>query len=255
MSSNHCSERGVALLAVLLVAALALAPASVGAVDASAEGVPDDAEVGSEVTATFTLTDLYGDGTSFTLQGETGLNDVAWTVERVRLDGSSTRENFGGQSFQTTISSENDVERVVVTVRGTVPQVGQYTYDPHQSFTLARLTQVTGENPQTVAEPWTVEHYTQDSRNARQAIDSAAAAVEETGAGERDLQQAVSAYESGNFANAVSNAEDAEAAADRARRTARTTRLVLIAVGAVAVVALLGVAYYRTRGDDYDRLG
>lgn len=254
MSSNHCSERGVALLAVLLVGALALAPAA-GAVDASAEGVPDSAEVGSEVTATFTLTDLYGDGTSFTLQGETELNDVAWTVERVRLDGSSTRENFGGQSFQTAISSENDVERVVVTVRGTVPQVAQFSYDPHQSFTLARLTQVTGENPQPVAEPWTVEHYTEDSRNARQAIDSAQAAVEETGAGERDLQQAVSAYENRNFANAVSNAEDAEAAADRARRSARTTRLVLIAVGAVAVVGLLGFAYYRTRGDDYDRLG
>ncbi len=255
MSSNHCSDRGVAALVVLLVAALALAPASVVAVDASAEGVPDSAEVGSEVTTTFTLTNLYGNGTSFTLQGETALNDVSWTVERIKLDGSSTRENFGGQSFQTMISSENDVERVVVTVRGTVPAIEQYTYAPHQSFTLARLTQVTGENPQLVAQPWTVEHYTEDSRNARKAIDRAEAAVEETGAGERDLQQAISAYENGNFANAVSNAEDAEAAAENARRSARTTRLVLIAVGAVAVVALLGFAYYRTREDDYDRLG
>jgi hypothetical protein len=257
MSSNRCSETvpgGVAVL-VAVVAMLALAPATVAAIDASPEGVPDDAEVDSDVSASVTLTNLYGNATSFTLQGQTDLNDVAWTVQRVRLDGSTSRESFGGESFQTTISSENDVERVVVTVRGTVPEIQQYTYDPHQSFTMARLTQVTGENPQPIAQPWTVEHYTTDSRNARQAIDSAATAVDETGAGERDLQQAISAYENGNFANAVSNAEDAEAAADGARRSAQTTRLVLIAVGAVVVVGLLGFAYYRTRGDDYDRLG
>jgi hypothetical protein len=257
MNSNRCSESvpgGVALL-VAVVGLLALAPATVAAIDASPDGVPDDAEVGSDVSASFTLTDLYGNATTFTLQGETELTDVAWTVRRVRLDGSTTRESFGGGSFQTTISSEDDVERVVVTVRGTVPGIQQYTYDPHQSFTMARLTQVTGENPQPIAEPWTVEHHTSDSRNARQAIDSAATAVEETGAGERDLQQAISAYENRNFANAVSNAEDAEAAAQGARRSARTTQLVLVAVGAVVVVGLLGFAYYRTRGDEYDRLG
>lgn len=244
-----------AVVAVLLALSLAL---PVAAVSTSAEGVPDRAQVGEEVQATFTVSELYSDGANeWTLRASTALEGVSWTVEKRKLSGDVETETYGGSSFETTVRSSENVETVTVTVTGDVPAVESFSYDPPQRFTLARLVRITGENENDL-DRWQVHHYTNESAAARDAIDAARAEMGEDppDQAQRDLDQAISAYEAGNFENAVSNAEDADSLARQAQRSQNRTQLLLYAgIGVVSLAAVFGGAFYwRSRRDTYDRL-
>jgi cobalamin biosynthesis Mg chelatase CobN len=245
MSWNRCSDLLASTLALLLVASLVAVP--VAAISASADGVPSRQQVGEERRATFTLTDLYEDGSQeFTLRGQTDLEAANWRVRFVKLNGDTTSETFSGSSFETNVSSNDNVERVEVRVTGQAPEVENFTYEPAQSFEFARLEKVVGENVNTV-DTWDVTHYTEASGGAREAIDAAGAAVAETNSeqAEEQLNRAIRAYESGDFELATDLAEDAEATARQSQQSSQTTQLLIFgAIGVVALALVVGGALY-----------
>lgn len=256
MRSIPCSKLAVGVVALALAATLVAVPVS--AVSTEVSGLPQSAEVGTEINVTYTLTDLYEDGVNrWTLRGTTELTGVSWTVAKRKLSGDVSRDTYGGSSFETSVRAEDDVDRVTVRVTGTVPSVESWRYEPPQRFTATRLVRIAGENEDELGR-WQVHHYTPESREARSAIEAAEAAMGEDppADAERSLEQAISAYENGNFPNAISNAEDAEQAAERARASQRRTQLIIYgAIGILALIAVFGgLYYYQSRRDTYRQL-
>lgn len=254
MNWSRYSKAFAALLVLLATAA------PVAAVTSSASGVPNGAQVGSEQEATYTLSNLYEDGTQeWTLTGRTNMTGVQWTVEKQKLGGDVETASFSGQTFSTTVSSNNDVERVTVTVRGTTPEVDNFTYEPREQYLFAQLNKSAGDAV-TVIETTETHHYTTESQEARQAIESAQTAIDEAGGDEEaedSLESAISAYNAENFGNAVDLAERAEGEAQQKQQAASRNQLLLF--GGIGVLALFvvvgGVYYWRSQQDSYDKLG
>jgi hypothetical protein len=257
MNLSRCSSLAVLLTVLALVLVSAVGP--VAAVTADATDVPDRQEVGQERRATFTLTDLYEDGTNeFTLRGTTRLENVSWTVRKVTLNGDRRTETYTGGSFETTVSAAENTERVEVVVAGRAPSVENFSYDPAQSFEFARLAKAVGDNVDVVG-TWSVTHYTAASAEARSAIETAEPVVAGSGSGsaEQQLRRARQAYDGGEFDLAAELAADAESTAASARQSRGTTQLLLFAgVGVVAVALVVGaVLYLRGGSDPGDPLG
>lgn len=252
MSWIRSSELAVALTVLaLLVGAAGVA----GALSTSAEGVPENASVGSEVSATITIQDPYTEAPNqWELGGETGLTNVSWTVTELDQGQQISQETYGGQSFSRALARADGGDEVRIEVTGDVPAIENYSYRPAESTDVVRLSRTSGDNTQEVAN-WTTRPYTEQSQRARDAIASAEQAIESAGGGQdaqRSLQQAISAYNSANFENAVSNAEDAESAAEGAQQT---QTLLYAGIGVVVLLVVIGGVYYwRQQQDDYDKL-
>jgi hypothetical protein len=258
MTLMNLSHSFKLLLVVSLAVSLVAAPAA--AVSVAEDGVPQEAEVGSEVTATFTLTELYKDSSNeWTLAGETELENVSWTVKKFGLDDSQLdKESFGGSEFTADVAADDDVTRVEVTVTGTVPAVENFTYSPEETFQLASLSRQQGDNTEEL-ESWDVHHYTKDSKEARQAIAAAESAIEQAGGdedAEKQVTRAISSYNNGNFENAADIAADAEESASSTKQSNERNELLLYGgIGAVALLAVVGgVFYWRSQQDTYDKL-
>jgi hypothetical protein len=266
-STGSCNRYRLVAVTILVVALLA-GSGVVGAVSISAEDVPEEARVGTQVSSTVVLTDLYRDPNfeSWTLDGVTDLENVTWTVTFHDAGGNQLSMNsVDGQAFSLGgIALEDDVDEVEVKVTGTVPTVEEYSYDPRQSFVVMELAQVREGGTRNRIDTWTIPYFTAESREARQAIDEAALAVEdatnrggdvETARG--TLQDAIAAYESASFDLAVTLAERASNEAEVAAQSAETFRLLLFGVAAVVVLGIGGgvVYWYQTKRKPYDRLG
>lgn len=261
MNSTRYSRASVALLCLVGLVAVA---GTAGAFTVSTEGdVPNETAVGSEVSVTYVIDDPYTDVPSeWTLDGETELENVSWTVE-VRDRGSVVYDDtYGEQSFSQTMDGDGaqDGDEVRISVEGTVPAVENYTYEPREQYTVANLARVTGSNENEFRAD-SAHHYDNDSREARQAIDDASAAINETGGNseaENLRNNAISAYENGNFENAIDLATQAQNTAESAQQSQQTTQTLLLAGGAVVALLLLGgggyVLYTRSQGDDYSKL-
>lgn len=263
MNLTPSSKHTTALLALALLVA-AVAP--VAAVSVSADGVPDRAEVGEQVSATFTLTELYTDYDNWTLRGTTALDNATWTI--TRLD---NRDRQLGQ--QRTVTGTNvtqsiggETDEVRVRLEGRVPEVANYSYDPAQTFTFAELEQTQQGGTTDALDDWSVVHYTSESEAAREAIETAEDAIDDaaeagadTSEAEDILENAVSAYDGANFGNAEDLATNAEEAANEAAQsTQRTNTLLLVGAAVVALAVLGGVAYVllqRRKANQYDKLG
>ncbi|MEF8842251.1 MAG: hypothetical protein V5A62_11595 [Haloarculaceae archaeon] len=253
MNWSRCSRT---LLALLLLISLA---APVAAVTSNASNVPDQQRVGQERRATITLQDLYEDGTDeWTLRGRTRLTNATWTVRKVKLNGDTSSRTYTGRSFETTVASGNNTDRVEVVVRGRAPRVDGFSYDPPQRFEFARLSKVVGDNVD-VVDTREVHHYTDASQRARNAIDQARPVVADAGNQQaRDqLNRAIQAYESGEFELSRDLASDAESSARSAQQSSRTLRLALVGAGVVVVLAVVvgGVLYVRSQSGPGDPLG
>lgn len=259
---SRCSDL-VAVLAVLALVLAAAAPAvavSVGSVDA-----PESGEVGSQVNATVTLGQLYQEPSleEWQLAGSTELTNVTWTVMWYDQTGARVnQESYDGGEFSgATISAAENHAEVRVRVTGTVPQVANYTYDPQPSFTLVSLRQGRSGGTSNAVVARNATHYTPASRQARQALDSAAATIEEAGnpaEAQTTFESAVSAYNAGNFDNAVQLANRAADEASAVQNTRQRNRLLLYggaAVVALGVVVGGGFLLWRSRQDNYDKLG
>ena len=260
-SWNHSSKLTVALAACLLVAA-AVAPAA--AVSVAETDAPDSAAVGDEVSLTITLSELYREPSleEWELTGETALENPTWTVVYYDQTGSKVdQESFGGQTFAgANVVADDGVSEVEIQLTGTVPAVSEFTYDPQQTFTGAVLEQVPpggGANELTTVEP---TYFTGESQEARAALDAAATEIDAAGepqAPSDKFDQAVQAYESGEFGLATTLANEAETQAEQAQSTANRNRLLLMGAGALLVVgaAVGGFFYWRSQQDSTDRLG
>ena len=261
-NSNRCFKLAAAVAALSLLLA-GVAPAA--AVSVSGTDAPDSAEVGTQVTATVTLTELYQnpDLTEWQLAGSTGLADVTWTVMWYDQTGARVdQKSYDGRNFSgAAVSSDESHAEVRVRVSGTVPQVETYTYDPQPSFTLFSLSQTRSGGASNAVVSRNATHYTSASREARQALDVAAAAIEEAGNPEEaqaTFDSGVSAYNSGNFDNAVTLANRAAEQAEEVRSTQRRNRLLLYGAAGVVSLAVVvggGLLLWRSRQDGYDKLG
>jgi len=255
MNWNRCSK---ALVATLLVLTAAVVPAA--AVSTSSDGVPDEAQVGNEVSATFTLTELYTDYESWTLHGETNLTGVTWTVRKLDQAGNQVSQtSYDGGEFNESIDIEEDTAEVEIQVRGTTPEVRNFTYEPEQRFLFASFELLRQGGAQQDISETSVHYYTEDSKEARQAIENASAAVEGAGDSEAEatLEDAIEAYNNEEFGSATTFANNAEQQAQQAQNAQSRNQLILYAVAALLVVALfVGVVlYWRSQQDSYDKLG
>lgn len=258
------SSKLTAAFAVFVLLVTAVAPAA--AVTANATDAPEEAKVGTTVTGTFTLTDLYDNYESWTLNGQTELTDVTWKVIKYNQAGSLVgQRSYDGQSFNESISLNNDnVEKVEVKVTGTVPAVENYTYDPAQTFTLAKFNQVRqGGNSQEI-DVWETHYFTKESSQARDALDSAAAAIDaakqqgvDTSEMESTFANGVSTFENKNFGTANDIAAQVEENAQSSKESSERTGLLLTAGGGLLALVVLvggGLYLYRSRQDNYDKL-
>ncbi|MBB6644948.1 hypothetical protein [Halobellus ruber] len=252
-------------LAVVCLLALSVASVPAAGVSVGDSTVASDAEVGTQITATVTLTELYQNPQleTWTLEGRTELTDVTWTVEYYDQTGARVaQQSFDGQSFSgAQVSAEEGTSEVRVRITGTVPEVSEYSYDPPQSFTVLALTQAREGGSSNAIDSWSATHYTQESREARNAIDDAAAAVGEVNSqsAEQDLQRAIEAYngDGDEFGLATDLATQAQEDAKQTRQSNRLTRFALYGVGGVVVIGLVvgGFLYWRSQQGGPDRLG
>lgn len=251
------SSRSSSLVALLLV--LVFAVGTVGAVSVTQANPPSDAAVGSEVTATFVLNDLYADYDAWTLQGQTELTNVTWTVETFNQAGDKQADaSYDGQSFGQAIDIQDGTAEVHVSVSGTVPPITNYTYQPAEQFTFAKFVEAREGGTSTSLQTYETHPYTDQSRQARQAIASAQQAIDDAGGNanaERTLNSAISAYENANFANAVDLANQAQDSASKVQSSHQRTQLILYVIGAIVLVGLLvGVVIYWRGNRSHSRL-
>ncbi|UPV75158.1 DUF4398 domain-containing protein [Halorussus limi] len=261
MNSNHCSKLLTLLLATTLVVS-AVGPAA--AMSASASGAPDEKQVGEDVQSTFTITKPFSEYDTWTLNGKTELTDVTWTVQLFDQGGSKIdQKSYDGQSFNHSLK-KSDAFEVKVVVKGTVPEVENYSYDPAQKLTLAELNQFREGGSSDSIDKWTFRPYTEESQEARDAIDSAQSAIDSaknSGASvsgaEDTLDNAVSAFDAENFGNAVDLASEAKKKAKNSQQSSQQTQMLLYGgAGLLALVVVVGGAlWYRSnQQDDYDKL-
>lgn len=260
-SWNH-SSRLLAVAAVVALLAAAVAPAT--AVSVAETDAPDSAAVGEEVSLTITLAELYREPSleRWELAGSTELTNPTWTVVLYDQTGAKVgQESFGGQTFEgVSVVADDDVSEVEVQLTGTVPEVAEYTYDPHQTFEAATLEQVPPGGGANELTSVATEHFTEESQSAREALDAASSEIESAGdpSGPSDkFDQAVQAYESGEFDLATTLAGEAESQAEDVQSTADRNRLILMGAGALLVLGIAagGVFYWRSQQDSTDRLG
>ena len=247
MNSSPYSKVLLALIVLLSVAGAA------NAVTISSADAPDDATIGNQVTATVELDELYDQYDTWTLRGVTNLTEVTWTVRNYDVgDDPAGESSYDGTSFEHPIDKDDGIARVTVEITATVPEVDTWSYDPPQQITVASFTQVReGGTSNAVGDPVTLRPHTEDSQEARDAIDDASATIEDAGGHERaesKLQQAIDAYEKESFGLAVDLANEAADTARSSQQQSRTLRLGLYALGAVILLAVLigGVYWYRS---------
>jgi hypothetical protein len=261
MNSIHSSK----LLALVLVAALL----AQGAVALSVVGDdPGDVEVGSDVDHTVTVENLHQDPQveQWTLEATTELDDAEWTLTYLDQAGEEIEKTSheGGEINSSQLSTDNNINAVEVRVRGTAPAVEEYTYPDEEMVTVMTLTQSPANDVTSDIATIEAHAYTSQSQNAREALDSADAAItsaNEQGANVQEARQrfnnAKSAYESEDFDNAVDLAGQAEELANSKVESSQQTQTILYAVGGLVVLALIvgGFFWYRSRQDTYDKLG
>jgi len=251
------SSKGTALLVTLLIAMAAVGTAA--AVSVEDTSAPEEAQAGQEVTVEVTLTDLYKPDGNWTLHGTTQLENVSrLEIIKTPLSGTPERENYPGETdFEVNISAHNNFESITITIVGDAPEATDFSYNSPQTFNGVTLTKRL-EGSETKIETIDIHHYTADSREARNAIESAEAAVNGTDSAdaESDLQNAIDWYNEGEFDKAISNAESAEEAANDAQGSSDSP-VILYGIGAIVVLALIGggAYYYRSQQQDsYDKL-
>lgn len=220
-----------------------------GAVAIADHNAPAEAEVGSAQEATFTLEDLYTDYDSWTLRGETELTNVTWTVEKRNAgDQTIAGNSYDGQQFNESIALDQDTVTVLVQIQGTVPEITNYTYTPREQFTFASFEMVREQGASEAIGSHETFHYSQDNQAARDAISQAETAIENAGgheSAEQTLNNSISAYENGNFENAIDLAQQAQSTATEASQSQEQRRQLLIGIGILIVLGIvIGAVYW-----------
>ncbi|MGM0590894.1 MAG: hypothetical protein ACQETI_04560 [Halobacteriota archaeon] len=257
---SRCSK--LLFVGLVLLTAMAAPAAAVSVVE---EDVPTEGEVETQVSAEVTLNQLYRSPSleTWQLEGNTSLDDVSWTVVYYDQTGAKVgQDQFTGQTFTTeAISAADGTSEVVVQVTGTVPEVDEYRYDPPQATDLITLEQTQSGGASDDIDSWTLRPYTADSDAARTAVDEAQTTIQtssaDTSKAETTFNQAVNAFEGGEFDLATELADQATSEARSAQQSSQTLQLVLYGVGGLVLVGVVagGFFWYRSQQDTYDKLG
>lgn len=241
---------GIALLGMAVLAM------PVAGVSSSSEDLPAETEVGEQIETTFELTDLYTDFESWTLHGETELENVTWTVVMLDQAGNQVEQNdYDGQEFEQAVSIDDGTHSVEVRITGEVPEIEEFSYDPAETYTAGQFSLLREGGTQGEIGKHDVHKYTAESKSAREAIDDARNAVEAASddQAERTLNNAISAYNSGDFENAIDLAEQAKESAERSALIG--SAMVYGGAGIVVLVIIAGAVYfYRKRQQGPSRL-
>jgi flagellar basal body-associated protein FliL len=250
------SSKGIALVVLVTVSLAAVGGAM--ALSVSADGVPEETQVGQSSNATITLEDPFVDTDQWTLEGATELRNVSWQVTVLQQGDTVSEETYGSQEFSQNLDGANGGDTIVIRVQGDTPPVDDYTFDPEETYTLFDLDQTVGSNTNDLNAS-SVHHYTNESKSARNAIIDARETINETNAGSEAqslLNRSISAYDNGNFPNAESLASDATSEAEQAEQSSQQTQLLIYGVVGLIVVALVGggIYYWRSQQDEYGKL-
>lgn len=243
------SSKGATLVALLALLLAAAGPA--GALTVTDETDFTESRAGTEVSTTVVIDDPFTENEEWTLRGTTELENVSWTVEVLDQGNQLNSTIYGDQTFEQGLVLDNGGDEVRIELTGTTPAVENYTYDPPQTYTLWELVSITGSSESTL-NATEVHHYTNDSREARRAIDNATMAINGSGgnAEARDtLNSSISSYDNGNFGNAIDLADDAESQAEQVEQSQQQTQTLLYAGVGVVVLALVGGGIYYWRSN------
>tara|TARA_Y100000996_G_scaffold363076_1_gene306629 strand:+ start:5813 stop:6586 length:774 start_codon:yes stop_codon:yes gene_type:complete len=250
MNWNHCSRWIPIVIGIILIGGM------VGATSIEQEGV-NPAEIGSDIIVQTVVTELYITDTGaidvWTLRGESLLESVTWTVTEMNaadrpIQGS--KKVYAGKVFEQGVSLDDSVVKIIVEVSGTIPEVSDWQYEPAEKVLVMELSQVRLGGTEEVIGIIEVLPYSSESKVAREAIDKAGVVVE--GAKDANAQQtienAISAYNAGNFKNAKDLAGQAEDGAIALEESQERKGLILNIVGFVVAVALIGgvILWYRS---------
>lgn len=255
MSWSRCFST---LVVSFLLLTAAVVPAA--AVATSKDGVPEESKVSTETSATYTFDNLYTDYESWTLHGETNLTGVTWTVRKLDQAGNQvSQQSYDGGEFNESVDISENTATVEVTVRGTVPEIQNFSYAPDEQFTFARFQLLRNGGSQQEISTDRVHHYTEESKEARAELNDARQTIDAAGGdakAEKTMNNAISAYNGENFGLAVELANEAASQAEQSQ--ASQNRMQLLLYGAAGLLALLlvvgGIAYYRSQQDNYDKL-
>lgn len=242
------------LLTVLLFGALFVG--TTAAVQSETGDLPAEAEVGSDIETTVELSGLFEEFESWTVAVDTQLENATWTITQFNQAGSEIeREEFDGESAAQSVDIDDGTATVEIRVTGTTPGIDEFRYEPPEQFTVMNLTQEREGGADRDLESYETHHFTAESKEARQAIDQARTAVEGSGSSDAQssLDSAISAYENGNFENALQLAERAEDEATQ-RQLIRNALLVGAVVVVVALIAFGGYRVYKARQKGPSRL-
>jgi len=244
------SSKGATLVALLALLLAAAGPA--GALTVTDETEFTESRVGTTVSTTVVIEDPFTDQPDeWTLRGSTELENVSWTVTVLDQGNQLNETVYGEQTFEQTLSLDNGGDEIEIALTGDTPAVENYTYDPPQAYTLWELVAVTGSSESTL-NATQVHHYTNDSREARLAVDNATMAINESGGNaeaQDTLNSSISSYDNGNFGNAIDLANDAESQAEQVEQSQQQTQTLLYAGVAVLVLVLVGGGVYYWRSN------
>jgi len=250
------SSKGATLVALFALLLAAAGPA--GALTITDRTDFEDSRVGETVSTTVVIEDPFTDQPDeWTLKGSTELENVSWTVTVLQQGNQVNETVYGDQTFEQTLSLDNGGDEVRIDLVGDTPAVENHTYDPRETYVLWDLVSVTGSSESTLNTS-TVHHYTNDSREARNAIDNATMAV--NGSGNQDAQdqlnRSVEAYNGGQFDLAIDTAQDAQNTAEQAEQSQQQTQTLIYAAIALVVLAIIGggVYYWRANQDEPTKL-
>jgi hypothetical protein len=260
MNWTRSSRLAVGLLAL----ALLVAAGAFGATAVEFEGdSPESAEVGTEVDVELTMTEPFDVGDEWTMQVTTGLESPRLVVTARDGAGNPVKEVDVTSTGTQMEINDTSISSVDIEVTGEVPEIandgpGEYSYENpvEESIFLLKVAENLGDQTETVDNgSFVLQRFTQDSRDARQAIDDASDAAEEADSDDaRDrIDEAITFYNSGEFESAIDAANEAENTAEGGGDGNRT--LLIVGGVLVLVVAVGGVAYFlRSRQEPENKL-
>lgn len=245
-----------ALLVLAVVLTVSLFAVPVAGIESTSSDLPDETEVGTQTEATFEVTDLYDEFEDWTLVGETNLTNVTWTVVQMNQAGDQiSQESYDGATFESGIDIDDGTNTVEVRVTGTVPEIETLRYDPPETYTYAEFTLTRNGGTEGTIETHEVHHYTEASKSSREVIAASEESVEaaDDDGARRTLNNAISAYEAGDFDNANDLADQAQESADRSQLIDTAIQYGVVAIVVLVIVAV-GIFTYRKRQSGPGRL-
>jgi len=235
----------VVVLVVLLALALGVAGTAM-AIDFNEDDVPTEAEVGS--TEMVTVSYDVDQTSPSTVEAESELDDA---VVSITASGPGSEVSDSGDTAEVEVDPDEHSE-VEIEANGDIPEIMDYDYEDQDVENVVGLS--VSEDGASVG-TWEIHRYTEDSQEARQALDDARDAVEDSNSesAQSNFDRAVTLYNSGEFESAIETAQDAQ---DDAESEGQMLQLLLTGGAVLGVIALIGggVYYWRSRQQDNYKL-